>query len=779
MKTLSKITTTLFPFENRTKNILYFTVLFLLFLYCFSIPTFSNRLMWNYLSISISALLVLSIIIYIFLYGKWKIDLFVYLLLILNVLIVTTHIINGSFRTTPKTVFLMSIISFFLYQFLSCTNNKNITFYLILLSGLLFAIVYFVYYRNDLFPLKFGYGNRLGYFFDNQNEISKEFGFFGIISFSLLLKNYKNVKVIILSSLSLLLFLFLILTTGSISNLITLLIVCFITLAVSIKSKKGRIISFVCFACAIAAFIALLQIPALYYFKMRIINIFSTFFGEGSNYDTSALSRFDAALTSFKVGLNRVLFGHGYMSATSYTLGNYQSHNNFAELFIDFGFLGLLIFEVLLIYPLISKQNNAVFSKPLLIYVFTFQLFLTLYYKKYEYIILPACFASIQNDNGKDLSLIISLKKKSSSKTYHSNKIQIVEIIPSLYPVGGAETFVTNFILSINKKYTNRVNVTLVLLYDSAITDLEKRLANADIRIIKLNKRRGLDFKCAFRLKKVLKEIHPDVIHTHLNSLLTLKLAVPIKPKNVSFVHTIHHNAPTKFSFGAAFDHYLYRNNYTKPIAVASVPSSNYSKLLNITINCINNGVDLDSFNSSLQLKKRKIDFLCVGRFVPVKNQMFILKLIKKYYMNSNTNFCFLGDGPLLEECKAYVKENHIPNVSFEGFVDDGNRYMANSKVLLMPSLNEGNPMVVNEALASGMMVVGSDVGGIHDLLVNLENCFLCEVNNEDSFYLAMERCLKTIKAEDVVFNVKKSDYSIDHTVALYFETFGITKEVF
>jgi len=255
------------------------------------------------------------------------------------------------------------------------------------------------------------------------------------------------------------------------------------------------------------------------------------------------------------------------------------------------------------------------------------------------------------------------------------------------------------------------------------------------------------------------------------------KSAIMNTSKNISI--TLHHNAPTKFSFGAAFDHYLYRNNYTKPIAVASVPSSNYSKLLNITINCINNGVDLDSFNSSLQLKKRKIDFLCVGRFVPIKNQMFILKLIKKYYMNSNTNFCFLGDGPLLEECKAYVKENHIPNVSFEGFVDDGNRYMANSKVLLMPSLNEGNPMVVNEALASGMMVVGSDVGGIHDLLVNLENCFLCEVNNEDSFYLAMERCLKTIKAEDVVFNVKKSDYSIDHTVDSYFEIFGIAKEVF
>ena len=147
--------------------------------------------------------------------------------------------------------------------------------------------------------------------------------------------------------------------------------------------------------------------------------------------------------------------------------------------------------------------------------------------------------------------------------------------------------------------------------------------------------------------------------------------------------------------------------------------------------------------------------------------------------MDSDVNFCFLGDGPLLEECKEYVKENRIFNVSFEGFVKNGNKYMANSKVLLIPSLNEGNPLVINEAIASGMMVVGSDVGGIHDLLVNLNNCFLCKVNDEASFYSAMRECLKSIDREDFIFDVDKTIYSIDRSVDSYFEVFGITKEAF
>ena len=146
--------------------------------------------------------------------------------------------------------------------------------------------------------------------------------------------------------------------------------------------------------------------------------------------------------------------------------------------------------------------------------------------------------------------------------------------------------------------------------------------------------------------------------------------------------------------------------------------------------------------------------------------------------MNSNVSFCFLGDGPLLEECEQYAQENLLTNVSFMGFVDNGSKYMANSKILLIPSLNEGNPMVINEAIASGMMVIGSDVGGIHDLLINLNNCFLCEPNNELSFYLAMKECLNIINTDRACLSGNKTNYSIESSVISYFDLFGLKMEV-
>ena len=346
---MSKLKSILFPYNKKSKNAFHFLILLFLLAFCFSIPTFSNRNNWNYLSIGLAIVIVALILFFVWFYGKWTIDIFSICLLLFNLIILMSHLLNLDILNMPKTVFVLSLLSFFLYQFFSILDDKNIIFYVMLIAGILFAFVFLIHYRNELFPLNFGYGNRLGDFFDNQNEISKEFGFFGVISFIMLVSHRKKIVILIFSAFSFLLFLFLILTTGSISNLLTLLLACFIGLLMLQKTKKAKLISFGVSAIFIAVFIGLLQLPSLYYFKNRLINIFSTFFPNGSNYDTSAVSRFELAFISAKIGFDRILFGHGYMSATFFTPGNMQAHNNFVELFVDFGITGLVVFEFMLI----------------------------------------------------------------------------------------------------------------------------------------------------------------------------------------------------------------------------------------------------------------------------------------------------------------------------------------------------------------------------------------------------------------------------------------------
>ena len=217
---------------------------------------------------------------------------------------------------------------------------------------------------------------------------------------------------------------------------------------------------------------------------------------------------------------------------------------------------------------------------------------------------------------------------------------------------------------------------------------------------------------------------------------------------------------------------YLFRNGYSIPIAVASQPANNFSNLFGIDIGYINNGVRITDYDSSIPLKDRQIDYLCIGRFVPVKNHLFLLKIIDSHYKNSSYRFVFLGDGPLLEQCKKFARSHELKNVVFKGFVDNCNMYLSNSKILLMPSLNEGNPMVINEALASGMIVVGSDVGGIHDLLIYKDNGFLCKVNNENSFVDSMKNAMVLVNQGYKSKNVCYETVSIRQTITFYMDLF-------
>lgn len=726
------------------KKFIYLLVLSFLFLYSFSIPTFSNRFPYNYVTIALAGALVLTIFIYIFLYGKIKFDIFFVLLIFFNIICCFSSLTNLNLSLFPTTIILTSIVSLSLYQFLINIKRKNLICYIIFCSGILFAIIFFLYYKDELLNLDVDYGNRLGGFFDNQNEIAKIFGIFASSSLTIFVSNiYKFKKRWFISIFSLVFFFvfsFCIFTTGSISNLLTMFIVVIIFFYITFKTTKSRIFfSLVILIFAVAG-ILILQLPQFEYFKDRIYGIFF-FWSKNYDPDSSFISRFQSAILSFKIGLFKPFFGYGYMSAHNYTLYNIQAHNNFAELFIDFGFFGFVFFELIMILPIFillkNKKTNKSFA--MLLYLFIFQMFLTIYYKKMEYVIFAYSYSLISDDflNGYSFDINLIEKKCNSNNdiTKCKKHYKIIELIPALSPVGGAETFVTNFILELKNKYSNDIDVVLILLYSNKETFLNDILNISNVKIIQLNKKGKISLSTCVTLRRIILDIKPDVIHSHLNSFITLFLSFPFGVGETQIFHTIHHNVPKKIKFNDKFLNLLIKIKFLKPICVSETPSLNYSKLVNRVVPFINNGINVDKFYNTHSFSERPIDFLCVGRFEKVKNQIFLLNVIEKYFKSSDFKFVFLGDGPLFDTCKNFCFNNNLENnVDFKGLVDNVEEYMAISKVLIMPSLNEGNPMVINEAYASGMVIVGNDVGGIHNLLSDKEYGFLCVLNDMDDF---------------------------------------------
>lgn len=114
-----------------------------------------------------------------------------------------------------------------------------------------------------------------------------------------------------------------------------------------------------------------------------------------------------------------------------------------------------------------------------------------------------------------------------------------------------------------------------------------------------------------------------------------------------------------------------------------------------------------------------------VGNLFPVKNPMSLPKIFKNIYsQNTDVAFWIIGTGKFQDPLKHKFEEFNLP-VEFCGDVSADempDRYNS-IDVLVLPSINEGLPLVVVEALACGANVVGSEAGGIPEV-VGKENSF-------------------------------------------------------
>ena len=134
------------------------------------------------------------------------------------------------------------------------------------------------------------------------------------------------------------------------------------------------------------------------------------------------------------------------------------------------------------------------------------------------------------------------------------------------------------------------------------------------------------------------------------------------------------------------------------------------------------NSVDVDKFsdveNDSFRKQYRLVDkpiVLFVGNLIKRKNVDSLLEAKKisrsKYYL------VIVGDGPLFKKLKKKVEEENIRDVIFTGSRNDVENIIPSCDVLILPSFSESFGLVLIEALACGKPVIGSDVGGITEII--------------------------------------------------------------
>ena len=141
------------------------------------------------------------------------------------------------------------------------------------------------------------------------------------------------------------------------------------------------------------------------------------------------------------------------------------------------------------------------------------------------------------------------------------------------------------------------------------------------------------------------------------------------------------------------------------------------------------NAVDIDKFKTTKEneskFKKELVQefnidadkpiILFVGNIIKRKNVDLLLEAKKQ--MGTKANLVIVGDGPLLEQLKAKVEKEHLDNVYFTGSRNDVEDIIPSCDILVLPSLSESFGLVLIEALACGKPVIGSNVGGIKEII--------------------------------------------------------------
>ena len=142
-----------------------------------------------------------------------------------------------------------------------------------------------------------------------------------------------------------------------------------------------------------------------------------------------------------------------------------------------------------------------------------------------------------------------------------------------------------------------------------------------------------------------------------------------------------------------------------------------------------------------------------VARLVPIKNHRLFLQVAEVVAEAvPQARFLVVGDGELREELEAYACDLGLDGRAlFTGWRRDLPRLYADLDVVALTSINEGTPVSLIEALAAGVPVVATAVGGVPDVVVDGETGYLVEAGDVKGLAKAIIELLKNPKKAKVM----------------------------
>jgi len=282
------------------------------------------------------------------------------------------------------------------------------------------------------------------------------------------------------------------------------------------------------------------------------------------------------------------------------------------------------------------------------------------------------------------------------------------------------------------------------------------------------------DLRALLEIKRLIQKEQPDILHLHSSKagiLGSLAGRLSASSKKLKIIYTVHGAVFTAAFSAATQKIFLWLEKYTAQFKDKIICVSANDKKLWLEhkaapenkLTVIHNGIDVKKIeflpreeareklddrlprlsstspqaNSGqtasdkiLNLNDKKLKIVgTIANFYPEKGLSYLIKaakIINKNTMAPEAIFLIIGDGRNRKELEEMIKERNLEKKFFLiGALPQAAKYLKAFDVFVLPSIKEGFPYVLLEAMAAGLPIVSSLVGGTPEIIENGQNGFL------------------------------------------------------
>jgi glycosyltransferase involved in cell wall biosynthesis len=297
------------------------------------------------------------------------------------------------------------------------------------------------------------------------------------------------------------------------------------------------------------------------------------------------------------------------------------------------------------------------------------------------------------------------------------------------------------------------------------------------LKVFYITKRKDFhhfNFWIIWKLSRILRRENVDILHCHRHKATfygTIAATLAGTPVIVSHVHGICRTRNLKRKLinffvlkkvnkiitvsKAVKEDVLGTNTFVQPDKVVSIGNSiNYERYANVPLT-------KTQAKERLNLPPNAFVFGTVGRLAPTKGQTYLIRVFEKVEEALPlAQLILVGDGRLRNELEQQVAETpYGDSIHFLGHRDNIPELLRAMDTFVFPSIAEGLPRALLEAMAAGVPCIGAAAGGIPEIITNNETGFLVPPKDENALAEAMIKSAELSEAERTNLTEKAKQY--------------------